>query len=505
MQFQLNAFVLEGATLIQQDELQAALQPWLGRPIRFPDLEQAKQAIVDVYQRYGWFVRPQIPEQDLQDNGELRVELIEGRLGEVRMDGQSLADVDAARLDKDRVVKTLTARQRPGAFLYTPHIERAISLINDTPGMAVGATLAAGQQAGATDVVLSPTVRELFFASLTLDNSGSRATGLEKLTGTLSLNNPAGLGDQTVLNLMRSQGVDYKRLSYSLPLGYDGWRLGVNATDMAYRIITPGVGDTRGTSDTHGLNLSWPALRSSSDNIYFSAAYDRKHFINELDQREMSNKRLGVGNLGFNGDHKDSWGQGGVTQWGLTWSRGLLDLSANTQNQAQDQQGPNAQGRFEKHNVSFSRLQRLSGDNSLLLSLQGQRTNKNLDSSEKLTLGGAQGVRAYPTAEASGDSGWLLALEARRVISSEWQWLVFYDHGKVRVNRNSYPAANGPSHLALKGWGSGLTWTMPGRAVARLTWARRTGGNPLANGTTGMDSDGTLVIHRFWLSLSAFL
>ena len=40
-----------------------------------------------------------------------------------------------------------------------------------------------------------------------------------------------------------------------------------------------------------------------------------------------------------------------------------------------------------------------------------QFSNKNLDSSEQLSLGGITGVRAYPSGEASGDQGYKLTTE----------------------------------------------------------------------------------------------
>jgi hemolysin activation/secretion protein len=192
-----------------------------------------------------------------------------------------------------------------------------------------------------------------------------------------------------------------------------------------------------------------------------------------------------------------------MTQWSLGWARGRVNLGANAQNLQQDQQGPQTQGYYERLSLSLSRLQRLSATHTLWANLQGQRSNKNLDSSEEFTLGGSQGVRAYPSAEGTGDHGWLLTLEARQVLTPQWQWITFYDHGQITVNHQSFPGANGPTHASLKGWGTGVSWSLPGRLLARATWSRRIGDNPLANAKTGLDGDGSLVRDRVWLSLTA--
>jgi len=514
MQFQIKAFALQGVTLLQQSEVQAVLQPWLGRPIQFSDLERAKQAIADLYQSQGWFARPQIPEQELQDDGEITLHVIEGRLGAVRTEHEALAPEAAQRIDRERIVRTFTARQQVGEHLYMPHIERAISLLNDTPGMGVSATLATGDAPAASDIVVTPMARSLFSGSATLDNAGSRSTGAQKATVAMSLDNPAGWGDQTALNLMASEGVRYGRVAYSLPLGYDGVRLGLNASSMRYHVIFPmsesNPSYPRGTADTQGLSLSWPALRSGANNIYLSGTLDQKHFVNEIynpdtaNINQLSNKRLGVGGVSASGDHSDAWGEGGMTQWSLGWVRGHVNLWANLQNQQQDQQGPGTQGHYEKFSVSLSRLQRLSASHTLWLSLQGQRSDKNLDSSEKFSLGGAQGVRGFPSAEGSGDHGWLATLESRRLLSAQWQWTLFYDHGQITVNHRPYVGANGPSHVALRSWGTSLNYTQPGLGVARLSWARRIHTSPLANEKTGLDGDGSLLRNRFWFSVTAF-
>lgn len=514
LQFQIKGFVLQGVTLVPLEEAQSVLKPWLGRPIQFSDLDQAKQAIVDLYQRKGWFARPLIPEQELQDDSELRIEVIEGKLGAVRIEGKATTPEAERRIDPERVLRTFTARQQAGAPLYMPHIERATSLLNDLPGTSVNVTLASGEDPEATDVVVSLQPRDLVTATVSRDNTGSRSTGAVKDTVAMNLDSPYGWGDQTSLNLMRSKGVEYGRLAYTLPVGYDGWRVGVNASAMNYHVIFP-MSDSnpsypRGVAYTQGMSLSSALLRSAQHNLNLQIAYDQKHFVNEIFNPDtafinsLSDKRVGVSSLSLTGDHSDDWMEGGVTQWSVGALGGRVDLSANTQNFQQDQQGPQTQGVYNKLNLSLSRLQRLSTTQSLWLSLQRQMANRNLDSSEKFTLGGSQGVRAYPSAEGTGDHGWLFTMESRQVVSPQWQWVAFIDYGQIRVNHENYVGYNGPDNVDLKGAGLSASYSVPGVAVARLTWSRRMGENPLANAKTGLDTDGSFIKHRLWLTVSGF-
>ena len=190
-----------------------------------------------------------------------------------------------------------------------------------------------------------------------------------------------------------------------------------------------------------------------------------------------------------------------MTLWGVNLTAGQTDLSANATNESADQAGTGSAGSYQKLGYSLARLQRISDQSTLWLSLSGQRASKNLDSSEKFSLGGPSGVRAYPLMEGSGDDGWLATLEARYNLTPDLQLSVFYDHGTITQSHNpDYTGAPLLNQTSLKGAGLGLSWSQPGSFTLRAVWARRIGDNPLASATTGADGDGSLNLNRFWLS-----
>ena len=102
----------------------------------------------------------------------------------------------------------------------------------------------------------------------------------------------------------------------------------------------------------------------------------------------------------------------------------------------------------------MQRQQRLGEHFSLLLALSGQQASKNLNSSEKFSLGGASGVRAYPQGEGSGDQGVLGTLEVRRSLTEQLQAAVFYDAGTVDINHTAF--APGANTRSISGAGLGL-------------------------------------------------
>ena len=115
-----------------------------------------------------------------------------------------------------------------------------------------------------------------------------------------------------------------------------------------------------------------------------------------------------------------------------------------------------------------------------------------MDSSEGYYLGGANGVRAYPSDEARGNSGNLARLELRWHCLTQWGLTAFYDHGRVR---NS----DGTPSYSLQGAGLALQWQPGPTASVAATLARRMGGNPNPT-AAGNDQDGSLTDNRFWLT-----
>ncbi|MCX7241648.1 MAG: ShlB/FhaC/HecB family hemolysin secretion/activation protein [Burkholderiales bacterium] len=502
LRVQVKAFRITGNTLIAEPELQAVLSPWVGKESTFSELQQAANALAEAYRRHGWFARPQLPAQDLAD-GVVNINIIEGRLGAVRIDdgGQSL------RLDRAMVSSTMTARQQPGDPLNLDALERSNAILNDTPGIAVTTILAPGSDTGQTDAIVKVQDKPLLAGTVQLDNQGARSTGADKLTFNLSLDNPGGAGDQVSANGNASEGSRYVKMGYARPFGRDGLRAGISASAMQYQLLGEDFAalNSKGDAKTLGLNASYPLLRSGSRNMSLAGAIDRKDYYNEANEISTSEKRIHTALFALNGDLLDGFGNGGMTLWGVNLTAGQVDLSANATNESADQNGPGTAGGYQKLGYSLARLQRISDQSTLWLSLSGQRASKNLDSSEKFSLGGPSGVRAYPLMEGSGDDGWLATVEARYNLTPDLQFSAFYDQGRIQQSHNAdYTGAPQVNEGSLSGAGVGLSWARPGSFTLRAVWARRIGDNPFASIKTGADGDGSLTQNRLWFSAMAF-
>ena len=519
--FVVKRFRIVGATLVPTRDIQYTLEPWLDQEITFADLEDALQAVADLYQQRGWYARPQLPEQDLVD-GVVTIQVIEGKLGEVKVDESA-----GARISGSRIVNTVTARQDLGAPLNLKDMERALSILNDTPGIAVTTAMAAGTTPETTDLIVQVQSKRWWGLNASADNFGARSTGYARLSVNGSADSPLGIGDQLSLNYVGSLGTQFGRVGYTLPVGYDGLRFGLNYSALSYRTIESFGFPVKqfGTAQIAEAIVSYPLLLSATGNINTTLTYDRKRYYNAsenisgapLDNINSPNaqsgvivqtgdKWLNVGTWALNGNHFDNYFGGGAFYWGSNLSVGYLDLTSSPAVAvATDQSGLNAAGNYTKYSGSLSRLQRLTDFTQLWLSWQGQLASKNLDSSEDFSLGGPQGVRAYPNYEAQGDQGWLGTIEGRRSFGDNWQGTAFFDAGRIMVNRFPWQGSTNPNMYNLYGAGLGINYTLPGQMVGKAMVAHRIGSNPGANPTNGADNDGTHLPWRFWLSLSGTL
>ena len=492
-------FRFQGNTLLSEAVLAQAVAPYLERPLSFQDLQNAALAVAAAYRQAGWIVRAYLPRQEI-DGGTVTIQIVEAVFGGVRVNPGDQATI---RMPLARITPYVTSAQPVGAPLNADALDRALLIIDDLPGISASGNLAAGQQESETELLVKLDDEAWLAGDAAVDNTGNRSTGTTRASLNLALNSPLRIGDQLITNLIHTEGSDYVRLAYSLPLGSAGWRAGVSGSHLSYRLTADEFAalHAKGSSNTLGVDASYPLLRSRLRNLYLQLNYDDKRFDNEANGATSSNYTIRGFSAGLSGNLFDSLGGGGANAASLSLLHGKLDLDGSP-NQLADAATTRAAGNFTKLRYYLSRQQSLTDSWSLFAALSGQQANRNLDSSEKFYLGGNYGVRAYPASEAGGSDGQLLNLELRWRLPAGFGLTGFYDWGHVKVNHDN--AINGAAIVNsynLKGAGLAVNWVSDFRLNLRAAWARRIGSNPNPN-INGSDQDGTLRKSRFWLQAS---
>lgn len=490
-----KAFQFTGNTLLPEAKLQDVVAPWRDRTLDLTELRKAAAAVAEAYRAAGWVVRAYLPRQDVTE-GVVTIQIVEAVFGATRVEGDA-----PLRLKLDRVLGFVDAAQKKGEPVNAAALDRALLLIEDTPGVGVSGALTPGAQSGETDLVLKLSAKPWVNGDVGLDNHGGRSTGAARATASFALNSPFGYGEQATAHLMYSEGIEYLRLGATMPVGGHGLRVGANGSVLRYRLTAPEFAalDAHGDSHTVGLEASYPIVRARLKNLYLSVAADHKRFNNLSNGAVATRYSVNNYSAGLQGNYFDNLLGGGANTAGVTFVTGRLNLNGSP-NQAADALTTRSDGTFNKVRYNLARRQVLTDKLSLYGALSGQWANKNLDSSEKFYLGGPNGVRAYPVNEAGGTSGELASVEARLALPANLTLSGFYDWGHVVINRTKdFPGAAVINDITLKGLGTSLIWNGPHNTQVRVTWARRIGTNP--NPTlTGLDQDGSKVKNRFWLS-----
>jgi hemolysin activation/secretion protein len=502
-------FVFEGNQLITSLELEKYLSAYLGRELSLDELKLAVNTIANFYQEKGYLAQATLPKQDVTE-GDVRITIIEAKFGGVRIETEDKANL---HVKEDVIQKFIEANNPKGKAFNLSQIDRGLILLNDLPGISVEANLQAGQNEGETESILKVKNRNWLSGNATIDNQGSHSTGGQRFVGTLNIASPLRFGDKGDLTYLHSEGSDYIRLAYNMPIGYHGLRVGLNSSALEYNVVperdTSGK-HARGHSSTYQAEMSYPIYRSKQMNLNMASSLEHKYFLNKTDAGTDSENDDDILSAGLSGNMLNNWLVGGQTNASLDLDIGKLDRNNVGTSLSGDQgsHGARTNGRWNRIRWNMNHTQFILNDLSAVIKANGQFSDSNLDSSEKLYLGGASGVRAYPASEGSGSMGYILNVELRKELPRNFTATGFYDfaYATQYVNNSDSSGSTvttGATRNAfnLKGYGLSVDWRGPYNSAVSAIWAKRIGTNPNP-ATNGSDSDGSHKDNFLWLKAS---
>ena len=520
VRFTVNQFDLEGVKILPEAEVQALLKTWIGKPVTFEDLQNACDAIAELYRKKGYTVQAILPPQKIA-NGVVKILITEAKLGKVTVDTPQ----GPTRFGKERAAEYITYANPVGNPLNMQNLERAIVILNETPGVMVASQLEQGEKDGEVDVRLQLTQPNILQGRVEANNYGSRTTGANQGVFALSLNNPAGYGDSISLNGIASQGSQYVQGAYSLPISPNGLRLGLAGTYLNYKNVSNyAYNGGSGDAWTTGLSAAYPLLRSQGANLNGTVNYDIKSYNNRNTVSNTLTSAYNINNIsaGLSGNFVDGLGYGAVNSGSVTLVLGHLDILGINQsaylggsnnygmysvpNTSPAIYQPITPSNFFKATFSGSRTQELAedGTTNLYTAISGQFASVNLNSAEQFYLGGPYGVRAYPVAQSGGSQGGIFTVELRHKLQEKFTLTSFFDAGLIQQYKNMYPnwqsATNANNTYSLMGAGLGVKWDYEGwNIAASVAW--KIGQNPLYSQTgQPVNTDGTTTQPRGWIS-----
>ncbi len=499
----IQGFKVDGNQSLSDEAIKQTLKPWLGKTVAFDELQKAADAVASLYQLQGRLAQVSVPPQKITA-GVVILKVLEAKLGAVHVDMPN----GPSRFGADRARQYITDASRIADLIQTQNIERSIYILNETPGISVTSQLEPGKNEGEVDIRLSLADTKPARGRLEANNNGSRSTGIVQRVAAVFFDGIGGIGDQLALSNIKSDGSDYSLASYSLPVNTDGLRAGMSASYLDYgnvgKFAYPiNQGGGFGRAKTVGVNLTYPILRSPAANSNFTAGLDRKMYMNKQQRDGSFTSDYRIDNMvaGYSANqYDDLWG-GGVTQGGVTMTKGHIVFNADNP----PTYGKYTPTTFTKINLNISRNQQIVPDKTILnLSLSGQVASTDLDSAEKFFLGGPNGVRGYPGSQAGGSQGAMVNIEIQQALEDKLVGLAFFDAGFVQQYKDKYAyeqmkgRTGANNSYSLRSAGVGLK-----RSDKDIIWstsiAWKLGHNPLLdNMGNGVNNDGRSKSAYIW-------
>lgn len=434
----------------------------LGKELTLSELKAVAAKVTKALRARGLMVaKAVIPVQEIEDDTVL-IEIIPGRYGSILV-----------RNNSSLKTSYITDRLKPlkeGSFIRQNELERVLLLLNETEGVKVNSSIQAGEKTGFSSLIIEVRDDKKVSGQLSVDNWGNRFTGEWRSNLSIAAANLTRMGDKvSISGLYAGNGLKNYQLAYSLPTGYHGGKLGISIGQTDYVLgesYTP-LGAS-GRARVVSLYENYPLLRSRALNVYGQIGFEIKKLQDEIGTRNIDNQKKSTSlSIGLSGNQKDGDGNG-ITGFDVSVSKGRLTMESED---AANNDDDKTAGDYTKASLNLVRQKYITPRLSYLLSVSGQLTSKNLDSSEKLSLGGANGVRAYPAGEAAGDVGYLATGELRwNMPTPSLQLAAFIDTGRVALNKGGQLDGSSNTRL-LTGAGLGIILSRAGDYTLRCDYA----------------------------------
>ena len=387
-------------------------------------MARAQQAVI----AKGWVTsRVLAAPQDLSA-GTLTLSLIPGRIAAIRRTPDS-----SLTLLGSSALLTTAIPARPGDLLNLRDIEQGLENLKRVPtaeaDIQIEPSTAAGAKPGDSDLVVKYVQSKKWRVTLSLDDSGTKATGRNQAGATVSVDNPFGLNDLFYVSANhsinsrflseQSYGTEGQTAHYSLPFGY--WMLGLTASNSQYHQTVQSLNGGivyAGKTNNADIKLSRLVYRDQSRKTTVAIQGWRRESRSILQDEELPVQHRVFGGWEFSLNHKEYIGDA-TLEGSLAYKRGTGAFGARV---APEEVAYSNRQDLSEPLDGTSRLKLYTADISLnapfklgeeklrysgLIRAQWNRTP--LIAQDRFAIGGRYTVRGFDgETNLMGERGWLL-------------------------------------------------------------------------------------------------
>lgn len=436
--------------LLKADELEALAAPYRGRTLRLSDLRELVAKINELYKSKGIATaQASLPAQDVTA-GTVRIRLVEGRVGKLRIEGNASTDADYV---------TNRLRLKPSDLIDLTRLEADMVRFNRTNDAQMRADMQAGEAFGETDLVVTLVEPKRDDFRVFLENSGSAGTGEMRSGAAYQRHSLTGRRDDLYMSTAKADGHRGNYLTYGLPVNTLGTRVTLGYFNDRTRIVHGLIAALNVTGEATAMtaSLRHPLLVDRDFQLDALLTAKKRHTVNWIDNNLLSAADLNGGTIGLDLQVPGTSGY---------WSASAELGSGSNQ--------PFGAGKRPYHlsRGSVRRSIALNADTTFVGSMNWQYTSDTLlPASEQIIIGGEGSVRGFSTGLFSGDRGYVFNLELHGNVDlpkeSAWKAtaFTFLDHGEVRPFR---PPGNQRSTDVLNSLGVGVNFSYAKNASGRI-------------------------------------
>jgi len=471
-----RAFTFTGNQSFTTEQLDDLVKGYTQREIGLRELNEVVKTITDHYRNNGFFLaQAYLPAQDIKDN-KVEIAILEGTLGKLELKSTDTQDNTFFK-------KMASYNLKSGDSITENNLVRNISLLNSLPAIRASAQLNPGDDIGSTNVEIELQPLSRWAGYIAANTYGNRFTGREVAQAGISLNNPAGTGDQLILNLKssRDEGQRGLQLAYYMPVHESGTLL-----NFAYNYVDYKLGGefkalkASGDSQYFNVSVDQPLVRNARYGLSARLGSSYKAINDEVSASALKNQRNITGlDLDLLGNWFDNASDASY-QLGVNVRAGQVKFEDDLA-KFLDESGAKTEGHFIKYSLTASRVQYFNNGFSIALRADYQGTNKNLDSVEKISIGGINRWRAFAELPSLADNGFVAGADIRKNIPANEKMasilLVevlspygFIDFGRGRINQN---ALSNDNHVKSTHYGLGLDAALKKKWLLSLIVSRQ--------------------------------